>query len=77
MVVSVVNMGLQATAARRIVADPSAVAVVERSILRVAYATSLTVGAALVVLSPAVAWLLQLTRSSRPSCWPAWPCRPR
>lgn len=60
MVVSVVNMGLQATAARRIVADPASVATVEASILRVAYATSLTVGAALLALSPAVTWLLQL-----------------
>lgn len=60
MVVSVVNMGLQATAARRIVADPASVATVEASILRVAYATSLAVGAALLVLSPAVTWLLQL-----------------
>lgn len=60
MVVSVVNMGLQATAARRIVADPGAVEVVERSILRVGYATSLAVGGALLVLSPAVTWLLQL-----------------
>ncbi|CAM3492797.1 lipopolysaccharide biosynthesis protein [Nocardioides zeicaulis] len=60
MVVSVVNMGLQATAARRIVADPGAVDVVERSILRVGYATSLAVGGALLVLSPAVTWLLQL-----------------
>lgn len=60
MVVSVVNMGLQATAARRIVADPGAIEVVERSILRVGYATSLAVGGALLLLSPAVTWLLQL-----------------
>ncbi len=60
MVISVVNMGLQATAARRIVADPAAVGGVERSILRVGYATSLAVGGALLVLSPAVTWLLQL-----------------
>lgn len=60
MVVSVVNMGLQATAARRIVADPGAVEVVERSILRVGYATSLAVGGSLLVLSPAVTWVLQL-----------------
>ncbi|WP_210651285.1 lipopolysaccharide biosynthesis protein [Nocardioides sp. SYSU D00065] len=60
MVVSVLNMGLQATAARRIVADPGGVAAVERSILRVAHATALALGLALAVLSPAVAWLLQL-----------------
>lgn len=60
MVISVVNMGLQATAARRIVADPGSVAVIERAILKVGYATALAVGGALVVLSPAVTWLLQL-----------------
>ena len=60
MVVSVVNMGLQATAARRIVADPASVAPIERAILRVGYGTALAVGGALAVLSPAVAWLLQL-----------------
>lgn len=60
MVISVVNMGLQATAARRIVADPGSVARIERAILRVGYATSLAVGGALLVLSPGVTWLLQL-----------------
>ena len=60
MVVAVVNMGLQATAARRIVADPAAVADIERTILRVGYGTALAVGGALAVLSPAVTWLLQL-----------------
>lgn len=60
MVVSVVNMGLQATAARRIVADPASVAAIEHTILRVGYGTALAVGAALAVLSPAVMWLLQL-----------------
>ena len=60
MVVSVVNMGLQATAARRIVAEPTSVAEVERSVLRVTYGTALALGAALAVLSPAVTWLLQL-----------------
>ncbi len=60
MVISVVNMGLQTTAARRIVADPGSVALIERSILRVTYATALAVGGALVLLSPVVAWLLQL-----------------
>ncbi len=60
MVVSVVNMGLQATAARRIVADPGSIAPIERAILRVGYGTALAVGGALAVLSPAVTWLLQL-----------------
>lgn len=60
MVISVVNMGLQATAARRIVADPGSVAPIEHAILRVGHATALGLGAALVVLSPAVTWLLQL-----------------
>ncbi len=60
MVVSVVNMGLQATAARRIVADPASVAPIERAILRVGYAAALAVGGGLAVLSPAVTWLLQL-----------------
>lgn len=60
MVVSVVNMGLQATAARRIVADPTSVAPIERAILRAGYGTALAVGGALAVGSPAVTWLLQL-----------------
>lgn len=60
MVVAVVQMGLQATAARRIVADPESVADIERSILRVTHRTSLVVGAGLALLSPAVTWLLQL-----------------
>lgn len=60
MVVAVVNMGLQATAARRIVADPPAVAHIEHTILRVGYGTALAVGGGLAVLSPAVTWLLQL-----------------
>lgn len=60
MVISVLSMGLQATAARRIVAEPASVAVVERSVLRVTYATSLVLGAGLLVLTPLVTWLLQL-----------------
>ncbi len=60
MVISVVNMGLQATAARRIVADPGSVALIERSILRVSYFTALALGGALVVAAPLVMWLLQL-----------------
>ncbi|RYB91926.1 polysaccharide biosynthesis protein [Nocardioides oleivorans] len=60
MVVSVVNMGLQATAARRIVEAPASVASIEHSILRVGYGTALAVGGGLAVLSPAVTWLLQL-----------------
>lgn len=60
MVISVVNMGLQTTAARRIVADPGSVVGIEHAILRVGYATAFTVSAVLAVLSPAVTWLLQL-----------------
>ena len=60
MVVSVVNMGLQATAARRIVAEPAAVADIERAVLRVTYAMALSLGAGLAILAPAVTWLLQL-----------------
>ena len=60
MVISVVNLGLQATAARRIVEDPRSVALVERSILRVAWTTALVVGGVLLVLGPLVTWLLQL-----------------
>lgn len=66
MVISVVQLGLQATAARRIVADPAAVADIERTILRVTTRTSLGLGIALVALSPVVTWLLQLD-----SIWPA------
>ena len=60
MVISVLSMGLQATAARRIVAEPASVAVVERAVLRVTYVTSLALGGALLLLTPMVAWLLQL-----------------
>jgi O-antigen/teichoic acid export membrane protein len=60
MVIAVVSMGLQATAARRVVADPCAVVRIERTIVRVGAATALAVGGALLVLSPAVTWLLQL-----------------
>lgn len=60
MVIAVVSMGLQATAARRVVADPGSVARIERAIVRVGAATALAVGGALLVLSPAVTWLLQL-----------------
>lgn len=66
MVISVVQMGLQATAARRIVSDPGAVAQIERAILRVTYRTSLAIGLALAVASPLVVWMADLD-----SVWPA------
>jgi len=60
MVISVLQLGLQATAARRIAADPGHVGQIEVSIMRVTYRAALVVGMLLVVLSPALDRLLRL-----------------
>ncbi len=60
LVISVGALGLQATAARRISADPQHVAQIERSIMRVAYLASLAVGLILLALSPLTQRLLNL-----------------
>jgi O-antigen/teichoic acid export membrane protein len=60
LIVGVLQLGLQAAAARRIAADPDDVGRVEHGILRVAYWSSLLLFAVLVVLSPLVERMLRL-----------------
>ncbi len=60
MVVGVLQLGLQATAARRISATPHHVAQIEDVILRVTYRAGLALGLLLLVLAPAVWQLLRL-----------------
>lgn len=60
LIISVVMLGLQATAARRISADPSHVAQIEREILRASLRASLLLGALLLVAAPLVNRLLDL-----------------
>lgn len=61
MVLSVVQLGLQATAARRIVSDPGDVAAIEESILTATWRAAWALGTVALVLSPAVMWLLDLS----------------
>jgi len=60
MVVAVLQLGLQATGARRIAADPEHVAQIERTVLRVTYRAALALGTLMLLLSPVVAWVLRL-----------------
>ena len=60
MIVSVVMLGLQATAARRISADPEHVGQIEREILRVSLRASLLVGGLQLLGAPLVNRLLDL-----------------
>src|SRR6478735_11889697 len=60
IVVAVLQLGLQATAARRIAGQPGHVAQIEREILRVTYRAALALGAVMLVLSPVVWKLLRL-----------------
>ncbi|WP_299929839.1 polysaccharide biosynthesis protein [uncultured Nocardioides sp.] len=60
MILSVVMLGLQATAARRISADPAHVGQIEREILRLASRASLALGAVLLLGAPLVNHLLDL-----------------
>ncbi|PVG83661.1 polysaccharide biosynthesis protein [Nocardioides gansuensis] len=60
LVVSVVSLGLQATAARRIAADPEHVAQIEAQVLRVTWRTSLALGFVLMLLSPVINHVLRL-----------------
>jgi O-antigen/teichoic acid export membrane protein len=60
LVVSVISLGLQATAARRISASPEHVGQIERSILRVTYRAALALGLLLLVLTPVIDRLLRL-----------------
>ncbi len=60
LVISVLQLGLQATAARRISADPDHVDQIESSILRVTYRAALGLGLVLLVLSPLLNVILRL-----------------
>jgi O-antigen/teichoic acid export membrane protein len=60
LVISVLQLGLQATAARRISADPNQVSQIEAIILRVTYRAALALGALLLILSPLINVVLRL-----------------
>ncbi|MBV6725631.1 oligosaccharide flippase family protein [Nocardioides daeguensis] len=60
MVLSVLQLGLQATSARRIAADPEHVAAVEAAVLRTGWRTALVLGAVTVLAAPVVTKLLRL-----------------
>lgn len=60
IVASVLSLALQATAARRISADPDHVAQIEREILRVTWRAALVLGVVLVALSPVLKAALRL-----------------
>jgi len=60
LVVSVVALALQATAARRIAAERDHVGQIERGVLRVTWHAALALGALLLLLSPVVERLLRL-----------------
>ena len=60
LVVSVVQLGIQTTAARRISADPGHVAQIEGEILSLTYRASALIGLCLLLLTPVINWLLRL-----------------
>jgi O-antigen/teichoic acid export membrane protein len=60
LVVAVLQLGLQATAARRIAAAPGHVAQIEQVILRVTYRAALVLGLVMLVASPLVYVVLRL-----------------
>jgi O-antigen/teichoic acid export membrane protein len=60
LVVSVLQLGVQATAARRIAADPGHVAQIEREILGLTYRAAAVVGVVMLALSPLIDRLLRL-----------------
>ena len=60
LVVSVVQLGIQTTAARRISADPGHVAQIEGEILYLTYRAAALVGGCLLLLTPVINWLLRL-----------------
>jgi O-antigen/teichoic acid export membrane protein len=60
LVFGVLQLGLQATAARRISAEPEHVGQIEQSIMGVTYRAALVLGAVLVVASPVVQAILRL-----------------
>lgn len=60
LVISVVSLGLQATAARRVSAHPENAEQIERVMLRVSLRAALTLGALLVLVSPLVNRVMRL-----------------
>lgn len=60
LVIGVLQLSLQATAARRISADPDHVAQIEKTVLAVTYRASFALGLALLVLTPLVNRVLKL-----------------
>ena len=60
MILGVLQLGLQATAARRISADPGQIGQIERGILQVTHRAALLLGGLTVLLSPFVMVLLRL-----------------
>jgi O-antigen/teichoic acid export membrane protein len=60
LVISVLQLGLQATAARRIAAQPDHVAQIERTILGVTYRAAIALGVLLLVLTPVLNAVLRL-----------------
>jgi O-antigen/teichoic acid export membrane protein len=60
LVISVLQLSLQATAARRISADPEHVAQIEKTVLAVTYRASFAIGGVLLLLTPLVNRVLKL-----------------
>jgi O-antigen/teichoic acid export membrane protein len=60
LVVSVAQLALQATAARRIAAEPAQAGQIEREIMRVTYVAALALGVVLLVLTPVIDTALRL-----------------
>ena len=60
LVIGVLQLSLQATAARRISADPQHVAQIEKTVLGVTYRASFVIGVLLLVLTPLVNHVLKL-----------------
>ena len=60
LVITVLQLGLQATAARRIAAEPEHVAKIEKTILGVTYRAAAALGVLLLVLTPVLNAVLRL-----------------
>ena len=60
MILSVVQLGMQANAARRVATHPRRAREVEAAVLRVTWWCALGLGAAMLALSPLVAWVLRV-----------------
>lgn len=60
IIATVVSLGLQATAARRVSTDPRHAGLIEREVLRVTYRVALGLGGAFVLASPLIKALLDL-----------------